>query len=91
MVLSQLAVNAPAGLISRNRIVLHPPATTVLVKIYAGVGAPLHEFGVESGSVGQGENQSIGSRRGEIRGFTDATLESFREGCQGAMARFETR
>ena len=67
IILSQLAVNAPAGLVGGNRIFLHPPAATVLVEINAGVGALIHEFSFKSWSVGQGQNRSVGSRHGGIR------------------------
>src|SRR5208282_1432171 len=85
VILSELAVNAPAGLVGGNRIFLHPPATTVLVEINAGVGVLIHEFSVESRSVGHRRNRNVG-RRGGIRGCLIAGLR-FCVGC-GPIRRF---
>ena len=67
IILSELAVNAPARLVGWNRVFLHPAAATVLVEIDTGVGALIHEFSVQSRSVRHRRNWSVGRRRGGVR------------------------
>src|SRR5208283_745430 len=53
VVLVELSVHRPGGLVRRYRIVLLPPATGVLVKIHAWVGSLVHGGEIEAWSVWQ--------------------------------------
>src|SRR6185369_1171445 len=51
IVLIQLAVNAPSGLVGGDRIVLHPSAAGVLVEVDAGVCRLVHRVHIEARGV----------------------------------------
>ena len=51
IVFVQLAVNAPGGLIGRNRIHFLPAAAGVLVEVHARISRAVHGGGIEAGSV----------------------------------------
>ena len=59
VVIGQLAVDAPTGLIGGDGIVLHPAAATELVEVHAGVGRAVEGWQVEAGRVGQGRERGF--------------------------------
>jgi hypothetical protein len=53
IVLIELAIDRPGGLVGRDGIVFLPAAAGVLVEIHAGIGELVHRFETEAGRVRQ--------------------------------------
>ena len=60
----QLAVDGPARLVGRDRVVLHPAAAGVLVEVDAGIGVAVHRVHVQAGRVREFGGGTLGGRRG---------------------------
>jgi hypothetical protein len=71
VVLRQLAVHRPARLVGRDRVVLHPAAAGVLVKVFARIGGLVHRAHIQARGVRErgGGMFLRGGRRGRWRGL----------------------
>jgi pimeloyl-ACP methyl ester carboxylesterase len=73
----QLAVDVPARLVRRDRVVLDPSAAGVLVEIGARIDGTIHRGGVEAGGVGQlRERGGLSGLREKRRGKNQGAPES---------------
>ena len=76
VLVGQLAVDAPARLIGRNGVPLHPAAAAELVELHAGIGRSIQRGQIQARRIGQSAQRSFrrgcrseGSGRRRLRGL----------------------
>ena len=73
VLLGQLSVHAPRGLVAGNRIALHPSAAGVLIKIDAWIGGAIHGWNVQARRVRERRQRAL--------------FRSCRQGLRGLLGR----